>query len=255
MTTVAGTRAVGLVVPEAAEVVPAEAALMYPGLPFIAKGIALQSLSAAGYDEAIERVVPAAQSLAQQGAAAIMVIGTSLTFYRGASFNQALIGRVTAATQLPCSTMSSALTDGLTEMNARRLAVVTAYSDDVNRLLAAFLAESGFDVRSLRSASVAQRVGEAARTTEDDIFRTGVAAFKEARDADAILIVCGGLMTLDVTPRLEARCGVSVVSSMPAALRAAAMIAGAGPPPLAEYGMLLGGTVTNDKKTSLETTK
>src|SRR6187431_2112780 len=118
MVAVAGSRVIGLVVPEATDVVPGEAALMYPGLPFIAKGIALQSLSAAGYDEAIERVVPAAQSLAQQGAAAIMVIGTSLTFYRGASFNQALIGRVTAATQLPCSTMSSALTDGLTEMNA-----------------------------------------------------------------------------------------------------------------------------------------
>ena len=80
MATVEGARVIGLVVPEAADVVPAEASLMYPGLPFIAKGIALQSLSAAGYDEAIERVVPAAQSLAQRGAAAIMVIGTTLTF-------------------------------------------------------------------------------------------------------------------------------------------------------------------------------
>jgi arylmalonate decarboxylase len=244
MTTAPGSRVIGLVVPEATDVVPGEAALMYPGLPFIAKGIALQSLSAAGYDEAIERVVPAALSLKRRGAAAIMVIGTSLTFYRGAAFNQALIDRLATATALPCSTMSSALVHGLKEIDARRLAVVTAYSNDVNRLLAVFLAESGYDVRSLRSASVAQRVGEAARTTEDDIFRTGVAAFEEARDADAILIVCGGLMTLDVTPRLEQRCGVPVVSSMPAALRTAAMIAQAG-----TQG------ATNDKKTSLETTK
>jgi arylmalonate decarboxylase len=244
MAAVAGSPVIGLVVPEATDVVPNEAALMYPGLPFIAKGIALQSLSAAGYDEAIERVVPAALSLKQRGAAAIMVIGTSLTFYRGAAFNQTLIDRLATATALPCSTMSSALVHGLKEIGARRLAVVTAYSGDVNRLLAAYLAESGYQVRSLRSASVAQRVGEAARTTEDDIFRTGVAAFEEARDADAILIVCGGLMTLDVTPRLEQRYGVPVVSSMPAALRTAVMIAQAGTQ-----------ATINDKKTSLETTK
>lgn len=231
---------IGLVVPEAVNVVPGEAALMYPGLEFAAEGIALQSLSTAGYDEAIERVVPAARSLAGRGARAIMVIGTSLTFYRGATFNTSLVSRLAAATTLPCSTMSSALVQGLIDVSARRLAVVTAYSDDVNALLATFLHQSGYDVRSLRSASVAQRIGEAAKTTEDDIFRASVAAFEEARDADGILIVCGGLMTLGVTPRLEQRCGVPVVSSMPAALRTAAIIAGANPPPLPGHGMLLG---------------
>jgi arylmalonate decarboxylase len=248
MTTAAGSRLIGLVVPEEADVVPGEAARMYPGLPFIAQGIGLQSLSTAGYDEAIERVVPAALSLKRRGATAIMVIGTSLTFYRGAAFNQALIDQLATATALPCSTMSSALVHGLKEIDVRRLAVVTAYSEDVNRLLAAYLAESGYAVRSLRSASVAQRVGEAARTTEDDIFRAGVAAFEAAQDADGILIVCGGLMTLDVTPRLEQHCGVPVVSSMPAALRTAAMIAQAGT-------QAKNRATTNDKKTSLETTK
>lgn len=240
MTTLAGGRVIGLVVPEAADIVPAEAALMYPGLEFAAKGIALQSLSAAGYDEAIERVVPAAQSLARRGVAAIMVVGTSLTFYRGAAFNQTLIDRLVLATGLPCSTMSAALVQGLEEMNVRRLAVVTAYSANVNGLLTGFLTESGYDVRSLRSASVANRVGEAARTSEDDILHTGITAFQEAGDAEGILIVCGGLMTLGVTSRLEQRCGVPVVSSMPAALRTAAVIAGTSPPPLAGCGMLLG---------------
>ena len=45
----------GLVVPEAVDTIPAEAAAMYPQLSFRAHGIGLKSLSTAGYDEAIGR--------------------------------------------------------------------------------------------------------------------------------------------------------------------------------------------------------
>ena len=219
---------VGLVVPEAVDTVPAEAASMYPELAFTARGIGLQSLSVAGYEQAIPRIVPAARSLAARGANAIMVIGTSLTFCRGAAFDRELTDEIAAATGLPAGTMSGALVDGLREVGAEHLAVVTAYSDEVNALLAAFLQQSGFEVLSMRTIKVAERVGEAARITEDDIFSAGVAACEQSAGADGLLIVCGGLRTLDVTSRIEARCGVPVVSSMPAAIRKAAQLAGRG---------------------------
>jgi arylmalonate decarboxylase len=236
-----GSRIVGLVVPEAAGVIPTEAAVMYPNLTFVAHGIGLQSLSPAGYDEAIERVIPAAQWLAARGAQAIMVIGTSLTFYRGAAFNRALTERLSAETALPAATMSGAIVEGLETVGARNVAVVTAYSDEVNGMLVAFLQQSGFAVLSLRTVNVANRVGEAAQTAEDDILRASVDACREAATADGVLIVCGGLRTLNITPRIEARCGVPVVSSMPAALRMAARLAGAPAPIPGGYGRLLSG--------------
>ena len=214
---------------------------MYPDLTFIAHGIGLQSLSVTGYDEAICRVVPAARSLAERGARAIMVVGTSLTFYRGAAFNHALTDDILSTTGLPSATMSGALVDGLEEVRARKVAVVTAYSDQVNGMLAAFLRQSGFDVLSLRSVSTVQRVGEAARVNEGDIFDASVAAHRDAGSADGLLIVCGGLRTLDVTPRIEACCGIPVVSSMPAALRQAARLAGATARLADGYGRLLSG--------------
>ena len=119
-----------------------------------------------------------------------MVIGTSLTFYRGVAFNRRLTENLSAATGLPASTMSGALVDGLEEVGARRVAVVTAYSADVNGMLAAFLRESGFEVLSLRSVSVAKHVGEAATTAEGDILRAGVEAFERGgrcrRDTDRL---------------------------------------------------------------------
>lgn len=218
---------IGLVVPEQSDVIPPEAAAMYPESSFAARGIGLKSLSAAGYDEAIGRVVPAARSLKEQGARAIMVIGTSLTFYRGASFNRQLTDELSVATGLPAATMSGALIDGLREVVARRLAVVTAYAAEVNHMLAGFLNANGCEVASLRSVRVANRVGEAARITERDIQDACVEAFERAVGADGVLIVCGGLRTLDITPAIERLCGVPVVSSMPAALRKAAQLAGA----------------------------
>jgi arylmalonate decarboxylase len=101
-----GARVIGLLVPEAVDSIPAESVLMYPGITFIARGIALRSLSAAGYDEAMERVIPAAEYLAARGAQAIMLIGTSLTFYRGAAFNDELVDRISSAARVPTGTMS-----------------------------------------------------------------------------------------------------------------------------------------------------
>jgi arylmalonate decarboxylase len=97
----------------------------------------------------------------------------------------------------------------------------------VNDLLSAFLAEEAFEVRSLETFGSARFVGEAARKTEQDIFDLSVKAYDAAAGADAVLIVCGGLRTLDITRSIEERCGVPVVSSMPAAFWCAMRLVGA----------------------------
>jgi arylmalonate decarboxylase len=127
---------------------------------------------------------------------------------------------------LPASTMTSAIVDGLRAVGARRLAVATAYTEEVNALLAAFLGEERFEVPSLKTFGSARFVGEAAQKGERDILDLAVAAHAAGPDADAVLIVCGGLRTLDITPAIESRCGVPVVSSMPAAFWAAMRLIG-----------------------------
>src|SRR2546429_318562 len=110
---------VGLVVPFADDRVPEEGLQMYPGVPFVARGVGVRSLTPEGYDNASDAILPAAEYLTSQKVAAIMVIGTSLTFYRGAVFHRQLIERLQAATGLPVSTMSQAIVDGLKHVGAR----------------------------------------------------------------------------------------------------------------------------------------
>src|SRR5262245_32336450 len=98
-------RTIGLVVPQAEDKVPAEAAQMYPGMRFIPRGVGVRSLTPEGYAAAFDAIPAAAEQLVIQGVDAIMVIGTSLTFYRGPEAHNDLLARLRRSTGLPVSTM------------------------------------------------------------------------------------------------------------------------------------------------------
>ena len=217
---------IGLVVPFATDRIPAEGPLMYPDVTFIPKGVGVRALTPEGYDDAFEAIVPAAKELAQQGVDAIMVIGTSLTFYRGYEAHQKLLEQLRAETGLPVSTMTEAVVDGLKSVGAKRVAVATAYSDLVNDRLADFLRRAGFEVLSMKGFGLTG-FGDAANQSEQDIIELSSKAIDEAQAAEAVLISCGGLKTLGCAVPLEERHGIPVVTSTQSAFWKALRLAGA----------------------------
>jgi arylmalonate decarboxylase len=230
---------IGLVVPFADDRVPDEGLQMYPGVRFVARGVGVRALTPEGYDAAFRAITPAAVDLARQGVDAIMVIGTSLTFYRGAAAHADLIAALRAATGLPVSTMSEAVVDGLRVFAARRIAVATAYADEVNGRLREFLVESGFEVAAIAGFGI-EAFGAASRKSEADIVDLGLKVCGEAEAPQALLISCGGLRTLGVAAPIEARTGVPVVSSTQAAFWSALRLVGESGR-LAGFGRLLAG--------------
>jgi arylmalonate decarboxylase len=216
---------IGLVVPFATDRVPAEGPMMYPDVTFIPKGVGVRALTPEGYDAAFDAIVPAAKELAKQDVDAIMVIGTSLTFYRGYEAHQKLLEQLRAETGLPVSTMTEAVVDGLRSVGAKRVAVATAYSDLVNDRLADFLRHSGFEVLSMKGFGLTG-FGDAANQSEQDIIDLSGKAIDEARSAEAVLISCGGLKTLGCAVPLELRHGIPVVTSTQSAFWKALRLAG-----------------------------
>ena len=96
----------GLILPPKDYPVPPEALRLYPtGVKFLSRGIGLERLTPDGYDAAIPKVIPAAESLVRDGATAISVMGTSLTFYKGRAFNENLTAQVKKATGVPVTTI------------------------------------------------------------------------------------------------------------------------------------------------------
>ena len=221
----AGPPLLGLVSPVDLTV-PPEAALMYPGaVRFLQESVGLRTMTPEGYDQVLDRIVPFAKSLADQGAQAIVLMGTSLSFYKGAAFNRELTKRITEASARPATTMSTAVIEGLRSVGGTRLAVATAYDDEVNRRLQAFLHEEGFEVLAIKGMGI-QKVEDIKAVTQDGLlkFSAGVAA--SVPRADAMLVSCGGLRTLDLIAPLEQQCRIPVVSSLPHALRAGVRLVG-----------------------------
>jgi arylmalonate decarboxylase len=185
----------------------------------------VKALTPAGYDAAFEGIVPAARELAAQNIDAIMVIGTSLTFYRGYDAHAQLLDALRAATGLPVSTMSAAIVEGLQAVGARRIGVCTAYADEVNNRLQAFLTASGFEVLALEGFGLT-RFGEPGTKSADDIIALSGKVCAQAPAAEGLLISCGGLRTLDVAAPIEESYGIPVVSSTPASFWAALRLVG-----------------------------
>ncbi|MEW5423558.1 aspartate/glutamate racemase family protein [Amorphus sp. 3PC139-8] len=231
---------IGMIVPPKPDIVPPEPLKLYPeGVRFLAKGLGLTSLTPKGYDQVIDRIAEASAELAEEGADAIALMGTSISFYRGHAFNAELVASMEKASGLPATTMSNAVIDALGQLGARRLTVATAYGDEVNQRLADFLRESGFDVLALESLGIVD-VDAVFGVTSDDLLALGRRAAKAAPDADAMVLSCGGLRTLAVTTPLERETGRPIVSSAVAGAWAAVRLVGHNPS-VAGYGRLLAG--------------
>lgn len=232
---------IGLVVPPVPAAVPAEAKLLYPEVDFCAAGVGLASMTPEGYEAAIGLVIPRALELANQGAEVISLMGTSLSFFRGAAFNTALRRALVATCGCPATTMSSAIVRGLGCLGIARVVAVTAYAEAVNSLLRSFLVESGFDVAAVAGLGLTSMDGPE-RTASSAVCQLVADTYRGAGSrVDGVLISCGGLRTLDIVPELEAELGLPIVSSDIAGLWDAVGLLGK-QRPLQGHGRLLSAT-------------
>jgi len=216
---------IGMIVPPAAGEVPPEPPVLYPNLEFAARGLALPRLTSDGYDAVIDRAAALAGALKQQGAAAVTLMGTSLSFYRGPAGNARVLRAMGDATGLPVTTMTDSVLDAFRALDAHRLAVATAYTDDVNRALQDYLEHAGFGTEALEAMHLTE-VDDIHAVGTQRLFDLGAKAIGKAAGADALFISCGGLKTLPVVVPLEQAFGIPVVTSATAGAWGAARLTG-----------------------------
>jgi arylmalonate decarboxylase len=200
----------GLIAPPADYPVPPEGLALYDStIRFSVVALGLKTMTPAGYDSVIDKIVPAAVELKTRGAVAIDLLGTSLTFYRGAAFNEKLLNDIRKATGLKATSMSTAVVDGLKAFGAKRVAVATAYNEEVNRRLGVFLAESGFEVAAMKGLGI-EAIGDAGKVSQPELQKFSADVFR----------------TLEILAPLEKETRVPVVSSLPHALWAGMRLLG-----------------------------
>ena len=219
-------RKLGLIFPPAGRGVPEEGVTMYGDrVEFLVETLGLETMTPEGYDAVIGLIGPAAEKLASRGAEAVVLMGTSLSFYQGEAFNQSLTETLLRSSGLPCVTMSTAMIEGLKKVGAQKVVAATAYNDEVNRRLEGFLREHTFSVLNVKGLGI-EAVGDIFSVTQPQLIEFGVEVVAGGAGADAILVSCGGLRTLEILAPLEGRTGIPAVSSTPHALYAGAKLLG-----------------------------
>ena len=74
------------------------------------------------------------------------------------------------------------------------------------------LTKAGFEVLALKGFDLFG-FGEPGKKSEKDIIELSGSAIDEAKKADAVLISCGGLLTLNCAEPIEKKYGIPVVTS------------------------------------------
>lgn len=160
----------------------------------------------------MEQVDRASREVASAKVDVIAQCGTPGVFIRGFGYDREVIERIESLTGIQATTMMTSVVESLRRFGVSRIAVGTAYTDDLNGMLKAFLEDSGFDVRAIVGLGLVKNVDIGDQPPEV-AYKLGRRIFAEAPDAEAIFISCGGLRTFEAIEPLEEDLGVPVTSS------------------------------------------
>lgn len=203
---------IGIITPNAQGQVQPEAAEIFSDrVNVITRGINVEQLSLSGYQAALSRLPAAIDQLVGEGADAIVINGTSLSFAFGRNAHDKMVSNIASRTGLPVTTMAASLVDGLKALDARTVVLATAYDEHVTELLADFLETHHIGARVGECLGIVDNA-KLRSLTSKDIVELALRAAK-GRVMDALVVSCGNLRTIPLTAELEDSLGIPVVSS------------------------------------------
>ncbi|MDG4858418.1 decarboxylase [Streptomyces sp. T-3] len=135
---------------------------------------------------------------------------TSGSFVDGMVGERTMSAAMEAAGEVPALTTSGALLEALVELGARRIALVTPYTQSVTRALEDYLAEAGIAVVSCAFLGLTRHIW---KVPYRDVVQMARQAVPASGDFDAMFISCTNLPTYDAIPQLEAELRMPVLSA------------------------------------------
>lgn len=187
------------------------------GVAFADARTIVPSVDEDGLKVMMSQVLEASRQLATAKVDLIVQCGAPGTFLRGNNYDAMICDEIKQATGIPAITMMASQMNALKALGAKTVAVGTIYTDEVNRKMATYMENCGFVVKSMLGLQITDPF-EASVHDADSAYRLGRQAYREAGEADAILISCGTYRTFEILPYLEMDTRRPVVSSNQATL-------------------------------------
>lgn len=184
-----------------------------------------------------EYAIDAAKLLASASVDIICYGCTTGTMVKGIEYDRTLAEKLQKVTGIPAKTMAGAVIEALNELGTQKIALITPYIDEINKLEKAFLENIGFEVVYEKGLGITETV-EIAKISPADVYRLGKEGLSKAPEADVLFLSCGNLRTIEILSALEKDIGKPVISSNQALLWSALRMVGVNEP-IYGFGSLL----------------
>ncbi|GGX20078.1 maleate cis-trans isomerase family protein [Streptomyces chryseus] len=185
--------------------VPDEISLHLTRTPFVPVEVSLDLARLVSEHETLREAVRALCAVAPE---VVAYACTSGSFVGGVAGERAMCAAMTQAGELPSLTTSGALLDALAALGARRIALVTPYTESVTSSLEEYLAQAGTAVTGRAFLGLTRHIWKVPYRDVVDMARQAVVGA-----ADCLFISCTNLPTYDVIPQLEAELRMPVLSA------------------------------------------
>lgn len=146
----------------------------------------------------------------------IMKNGAPVHLHFGVEGHNKILARLKAASKVPISTSSQALTDSLNWLKAKQVLVISSWKKESTHLssnLVSHMESEGLKVCGIESIGRQMMSFEKIQMAPASIYDNVAAATRQHPEADAVYIQSGTLATVDMIERLEQDLGKPFVSS------------------------------------------
>jgi maleate cis-trans isomerase len=143
---------------------------------------------------------------------AVILYGcTSATLTHGASFDRDLASQIKRSSGAQSLTAAGALVAAIKALDGTRVGFASPYLGEINDQAVAFLADEGISV--VQRADIGRALGNYGQgeLTPDEVF--ALACQADHPDADAIVLSCTDMRSVEAITRIEASLGKPVVTS------------------------------------------
>ncbi|RTM11636.1 MAG: Asp/Glu/hydantoin racemase [Bradyrhizobiaceae bacterium] len=230
----------GMITPSSNSVLEPVTSAMLHGVPgvtahfsrFRVTEIALDTAALSQFDASV--MLPAADLLGDARVDAIAWNGTSASWL-GVGRDKSLCEAITARTGVPATTSTLACIDAARALGARRVGLVSPYTDDVQRRIGDVWAEEGIAPHAERHLGLRDNFsfGEVSPATIADMIRSVA-----AQGADAVVILCTNLDGATIAASLERELDIAVLDSVAVTLWRTLDLAGGDIGALARWGRI-----------------
>jgi maleate isomerase len=202
---------IGLIIPSSNRMAEEEMARAFPsGVTAHVTRLRMTGANHLAFDQLLPRVAEATRALTDARCDVVAFHCTANSMEGGSEGEQEILATLARAGALRATTTITAIARAFDALDARRIVLITPYSESTTEHEAEFLRQAGYDVLSARGFALAG--SDAYCATAPQFWRDR--AIEAAHpDAEAYLISCANISVFGVIEELEVRLARPVVTS------------------------------------------